>query len=160
MSIAESSLPIAVPVPTGGDDPTKVAMLGLTFDDVLLLPAASDVVPANADTSSQLTKRIRLRVPIATVVGAGRDGSIVGWSEPLEPDIWILDRRSSRGTPDAGVLKRVFRREVGLRSSLARRRRPRRSVAPHRMGGARGRICDDRYPKSRGVIGSRAAAGV
>ena len=36
MSIAESSVPIAVPVPTGGDDPTKVAMLGLTFDDVLL----------------------------------------------------------------------------------------------------------------------------
>ena len=30
-------------------------MLGLTFDDVLLLPAASDVVPAMADTSSQLT---------------------------------------------------------------------------------------------------------
>ena len=36
MSIAESSLPLAVPVPTGGDDPTKIAMLGLTFDDVLL----------------------------------------------------------------------------------------------------------------------------
>ena len=31
MSIAESSLPLAVPVPTGGDDPTKIAMLGLTF---------------------------------------------------------------------------------------------------------------------------------
>ncbi len=57
MSIAESDLPIAVPVPTGGDDPTKIAMLGLTFDDVLLLPAASDVVPATADTSSQLTRR-------------------------------------------------------------------------------------------------------
>src|SRR6478736_6650408 len=54
MSIAESDIPIAVPVPTGGDDPTKIAMLGLTFDDVLLLPAASDVVPATADTSSQL----------------------------------------------------------------------------------------------------------
>jgi IMP dehydrogenase len=66
MSIAESSLPIAVPVPTGGDDPTKIAMLGLTFDDVLLLPAASDVVPANANTSSQLTKRIRLRVPLVS----------------------------------------------------------------------------------------------
>ena len=66
MSIAEHSIPIAVPVPTGGDDPTKVAMLGLTFDDVLLLPAASDVVPATADTSSQLTKKIRLRVPLVS----------------------------------------------------------------------------------------------
>lgn len=66
MSIAESDLPIAVPVPTGGDDPTKIAMLGLTFDDVLLLPAASDVVPATADTSSQLTRRIRLKVPMVS----------------------------------------------------------------------------------------------
>src|ERR1700684_4029725 len=54
------------PVPTGGDNPHKVAMLGLTFDDVLLLPAASDVVPATADTSSQLTKKIRLRVPLVS----------------------------------------------------------------------------------------------
>src|SRR6201996_9096524 len=53
-------------VPTGGDDPHKVAMLGLTFDDVLLLPAASDVVPATADTSSQLTKKIRLKVPLVS----------------------------------------------------------------------------------------------
>ncbi|HVR00024.1 MAG TPA: IMP dehydrogenase [Mycobacterium sp.] len=53
-------------VPTGGDDPHKVAMLGLTFDDVLLLPAASDVVPATADTSSQLTRKIRLKVPLVS----------------------------------------------------------------------------------------------
>src|SRR5690349_19681279 len=66
MSIAESDLPIAVPVSTGGDDPTKIAMLGLTFDAVLLLPAASHGVPANANTSSQLTRRIRLRVPLVS----------------------------------------------------------------------------------------------
>src|SRR6201987_1979493 len=66
MSIAESDIPIAVPVPPGGDDPTKIAMLGLTFDDVLLLPAASAVVPASADTSSQLTRRIRLKVPLVS----------------------------------------------------------------------------------------------
>ena len=53
-------------VPTGGDDPHKIAMLGLTFDDVLLLPAASDVIPATADTSSQLTRRIRLEVPLVS----------------------------------------------------------------------------------------------
>src|ERR1700676_4432663 len=66
MSIAESDIPISIPVPTGGDDPHKIAMFGLTFDDVLLLPAASDVVPANADTSSQLTKKIRLKVPLVS----------------------------------------------------------------------------------------------
>ena len=66
MSIAESSIPIAVPVPTGGDDPTKVAMLGLTFDDVLLLPAESDVVPGEVITASRLSRRITLQVPLVS----------------------------------------------------------------------------------------------
>jgi len=36
----------------------------LTFDDVLLLPARSDVVPAQANTQTQLTRNIRLNTPI------------------------------------------------------------------------------------------------
>ena len=38
--------------------------LGLTFDDVLLQPAESDVLPSQADTSTQLTRGIRLNIPI------------------------------------------------------------------------------------------------
>jgi IMP dehydrogenase len=53
-----------VSVRDGGDLPDKVAMLGLTFDDVLLLPAASDVDPADADTSSRMSRTITLRVPL------------------------------------------------------------------------------------------------
>ena len=37
---------------------------GLTFDDVLLVPARSSVLPANADTRTRLTKRIPLNIPI------------------------------------------------------------------------------------------------
>ncbi len=37
---------------------------GLTFDDVLLVPAESDVLPADVDLSTQLTKKIRLNVPV------------------------------------------------------------------------------------------------
>ena len=36
----------------------------LTFDDILLLPAYSDVVPAQANTQTQLTRNIRLNIPI------------------------------------------------------------------------------------------------
>ena len=36
----------------------------LTFDDVLLLPARSDVIPAQANTQTQLTRNIRLNIPI------------------------------------------------------------------------------------------------
>src|SRR5215471_17441276 len=36
----------------------------LTFDDVLLLPALSDVVPAEANTQTQLSRNIRLNIPL------------------------------------------------------------------------------------------------
>lgn len=38
--------------------------IGLTYDDVLLLPGHTDVIPSEADTSSQLTKRIRVQTPL------------------------------------------------------------------------------------------------
>ena len=47
-------------VTTGGDDADKVAMVGLTFDDVLLLPAESNVIPSGADTSTQLLSLIHI----------------------------------------------------------------------------------------------------
>jgi IMP dehydrogenase len=37
---------------------------GLTFDDVLLLPAESDVMPSDADTSARLTREITVRIPL------------------------------------------------------------------------------------------------
>ena len=39
---------------------------GLTFDDVLLLPARSDVLPANTDTRTCLTRRIAINIPIVS----------------------------------------------------------------------------------------------
>ncbi len=39
---------------------------GLTFDDVLLLPAHSDVVPAATDTRTQVTRNIGLNIPIVS----------------------------------------------------------------------------------------------
>jgi IMP dehydrogenase len=47
-------------------DPGALVPLGLTFDDVLLLPAESDVVPSAADTSSRLTRTVTLRVPLVS----------------------------------------------------------------------------------------------
>src|SRR2546421_287550 len=39
---------------------------GLTFDDVLLVPARSDVLPAETDTSTQFTRGIALRIPLCS----------------------------------------------------------------------------------------------
>ena len=38
--------------------------LGLTYDDVLLLPGPTDVIPSEADTSTRLSRRIRLGIPV------------------------------------------------------------------------------------------------
>jgi len=39
---------------------------GLTFDDVLLVPAASAIVPRDADVATRLSRRIRLNIPLAS----------------------------------------------------------------------------------------------
>ncbi|NLW85996.1 MAG: IMP dehydrogenase [Planctomycetes bacterium] len=39
---------------------------GITFDDVLLVPARSSVVPRDVDTSTQITRKIRLNVPLVS----------------------------------------------------------------------------------------------
>ena len=48
----------------------KVEKKGLTFDDVLLIPAMSQVLPREVVLSTNLTKEIKLNIPI---VSAGMD---------------------------------------------------------------------------------------
>jgi IMP dehydrogenase len=42
----------------------EVLPIGLTFDDVLLVPAASSILPRDTDVSTRLTERIRLNIPL------------------------------------------------------------------------------------------------
>ena len=44
----------------------KVVSEGLTFDDVLLTPSYSEVLPREADLSSWLTRNIRINTPVVT----------------------------------------------------------------------------------------------
>ncbi len=46
--------------------PAKFRPLGLTYDDVLLLPGESDLAPDEIDTSTRLTREITLRVPLVS----------------------------------------------------------------------------------------------
>jgi len=52
----------AIPPPFGA----PFAALGLTFDDVLLLPGATDVIPSEADTSARLSRNISLKLPLVS----------------------------------------------------------------------------------------------
>lgn len=56
------SAPEPVTVPAAPEDP--FGLLGLTYDDVLLLPGESDVVPSEVDTTARLTKEISVAVPL------------------------------------------------------------------------------------------------
>lgn len=48
----------------------RIGGLGLTFDDVLLVPAASDVLPHETDVATRLTRNLRINIPF---VSAGMD---------------------------------------------------------------------------------------
>src|SRR5687768_18562923 len=48
------------------DVPEKFAALGLTYDDVLLLPGHSDLAPGDIDTTTRLTREISLRAPLVS----------------------------------------------------------------------------------------------
>ncbi len=48
------------------DRSAKIVGLGLTYDDVLLLPAHSTILPRDADLSTRLTREIRLNLPLVS----------------------------------------------------------------------------------------------
>ncbi len=100
-------------VHTGGDDPNKVAMLGLTFDDVLLLPAASDVVPNQVDTSTQLTREIRLGVPLVSSAMDTVTEARMAISMARAGGMGVLHRNSSVEA-QSGWVETVKRSEAGM----------------------------------------------
>jgi len=48
----------------------KIVKEGITFDDVLLIPSKSEILPKDADTKTRLTKKIKLNIPL---MSAGMD---------------------------------------------------------------------------------------
>ena len=69
--------PLRKPLPTtaANGSPGKIVGEGLTYDDVLLVPAYSEVLPREVDIRSSFTRNIRLNIPVVsaamdTVTGA------------------------------------------------------------------------------------------
>ncbi|WP_238422095.1 IMP dehydrogenase [Gordonia sp. 'Campus'] len=100
-------------VRTGGDDPGKVAMLGLTFDDVLLLPSASDVIPSEVDTSSRVTKNVTLRVPLVSSAMDTVTESRMAIAMARAGGMGVLHRNLSI-EEQAGQVETVKRSEAGM----------------------------------------------
>ena len=77
----------------------KFATIGLTYDDVLLLPDASDLVPSEADTSTWLSRHIRLRIPLVSSAMDTVTESRMAISMAREGGLGVLHRNLSDRRP-------------------------------------------------------------
>src|SRR5208283_2969390 len=85
----------------------------LTFDDVLLLPAKSDVVPALADTTTRLTRNIVLRIPLISAAMDTVTESRMAIAMAQHGGLGILHRNLTI-EQQAGEVDKVKRSESGM----------------------------------------------
>ena len=91
----------------------KFAKEGLAFDDVLLVPAASAVLPADVDTRTRLTRAIELEIPIVAAAMDTVTEARLAIALAREGGIGILHRNLSIAEQVAEVDK-VKRSEAGM----------------------------------------------
>ncbi len=89
------------------------AFTGLTYDDVLLLPAHTDVIPSEADTSTQLTRRIRLGMPLISAAMDTVTETRMAIAMARNGGIGIMHRNLSI-EDQADMVDRVKRSEAGM----------------------------------------------
>src|SRR6059036_2766231 len=93
--------------------PAKFAKEGLTFDDVLLLPAESAVLPNDVSTATRLTRTIALEIPIVSAAMDTVTEARLAIALAREGGIGIVDRNLSIEDQIAEVDK-VKRSEAGM----------------------------------------------
>ena len=87
--------------------------LGLTFDDVLLQPRESDVIPSEVSTQARLSKRITLNVPFLSAAMDTVTEHRMAIAMAREGGMGILHRNLSI-EDQAGMVDRVKRSEAGM----------------------------------------------
>ena len=98
---------------TGAGVPEKFAMLGLTFDDVLLLPNESDVIPSGADTSSRVSRRVEVKIPLLSSAMDTVTEARMAIAMAREGGLGILHRNLTIEA-QATQVDRVKRSEAGM----------------------------------------------
>ena len=91
----------------------KILFEGLTFDDVLVIPRYSEVLPRDADTATQLTREIRINIPLLSAAMDTVTESRMAIAMAREGGIGIIHKNLSI-VRQAEEVKRVKRSESGM----------------------------------------------
>ena len=86
---------------------------GLTFDDVLLVPARSDVLPTETDTSTQFTRGIRLQIPLCSAAMDTVTEAALAIAIAQQGGIGVMHKNLSIGR-QAEEVDKVKRSESGM----------------------------------------------
>jgi IMP dehydrogenase len=91
----------------------KITLEGLTFDDVLVVPRYSQVLPREANTSTQFTKKLRLNIPLVSAAMDTVTESRMAIAMAREGGIGIIHKNMSIARQSEEV-KKVKRSESGM----------------------------------------------
>lgn len=94
-------------------DTSKFLFEALTYDDVLLVPAYSEILPRETDTSSYLTKNISLNIPIVSAAMDTVTQADVAISMALEGGLGII-HKNMKIEQQAEQVRKVKRSQSGL----------------------------------------------
>ncbi len=94
-------------------DPEKFVGEGLTYDDVLLLPAFSEVLPRETDLSTQFSRNIQLRIPIVSAAMDTVTESTMAIAMAQEGGIGVLHKNMTI-EKQAAEVRKVKRAENGM----------------------------------------------
>jgi IMP dehydrogenase len=91
----------------------KIIHEGLTFDDVLLIPAYSEILPREVDTRSTLTQKIQLNIPILSAAMDTVTEASLAIAMAREGGLGVLHKNMSI-QQQADQVRKVKRSESGL----------------------------------------------
>ncbi len=95
------------------DNSSKIFFEALTYDDVLLLPEYSEVLPRDTDTSTQLTRNIRLNIPLISAAMDTVTESSLAIAMALDGGIGIIHKNMSI-EKQAAQVRKVKRSQSGM----------------------------------------------
>jgi len=94
-------------------DSSKFLYEALTYDDVLLVPAYSEILPREANTSCQLTKNIRLNIPVISAAMDTVTEAAMAIAMALEGGVGMIHKNMSIEA-QADQVRKVKRSQSGL----------------------------------------------